>query len=134
MLRGFDKSRCVLGADAPRCPFRSDWARLVNDVAHLRLRKENQKSLSHRGQPNNSLWRSADRLAFICETLLAIMARRVRLIRALDAPNLWESREMSSTQNPDTLDLVAAEPEQMAVLIENKRIRVLAVRVPAEAK
>ena len=41
---------------------------------------------------------------------------------------------MSGTQNPDTPDLVAAEPEQMTIHIENKRVRVLAVRVPAEAK
>ena len=33
--------------------------------------------------PNNSFNRSANSVAFICETMLIIMARRARLIRAL---------------------------------------------------
>jgi hypothetical protein len=67
-------------------------------------------------------------------SIVAYRFRAAALIRALGAPNLLESREMSGTQNPETPDLMAAEPEQMTVHIENKRVWVLAVRVPAQAK
>ena len=41
---------------------------------------------------------------------------------------------MSRMQKPDTPDLVAAEPGQVTVLFENKRLRVLEVRAPVGAK